>query len=150
MGIYDYTPGDADAGTMSYEDRLRFAKDILNGLGAPENPGSIHFLLAWMAKENTTAGGVSSNGSGFNPFATTWNLGGAEEAGDRPIDGNPDQNNANPVQEYGNWERGVEATLLTLLAKPSWKPEGHYPTLVAALRAGTNLDEVLADDTILI
>jgi hypothetical protein len=149
MGLDDFTAGAADPGTMSFEDRLRFAKDLLSNLDAPETAGNVHFLLAWMAKENTSAGGVSSNGSGFNPLATTWGLENGEASGDRPINGDSTQNGGNPVQEYGTRERGLMATLKTLLGKPSWKPEGHYPTLVAALREGTNLDKVLADSVIL-
>lgn len=148
MGRDDFTEGAADVGSTAYEDRLRFAKEILANLDAPETAGNVHFLLAWMAKENVGAnrpgwvGGVSEVGSGFNPFATTRNLDDEDEAGDRPIGGDATQNAGNPVMEYATWERGIRATLETLNL-------GYYVNLVAALREGTDLDKVLADPAIL-
>jgi len=148
VGVYDFTEGAADVGSTAYEDRLRFAKEILANLDAPETAGNVHFLLAWMAKENVGSlrpgwvGGVSEVGSGFNPFATTRNLDDEDEAGDRPIGGDPTQNRGNPVMEYATWERGIRATLETLNL-------GYYVNLVAALREGTDLDKVLADPAVL-
>ena len=51
-------------GTMSYEERRRFAVGVLKGIAAPVTPGNVEFLLAWMSRENTAAKN--------NPLATTF------------------------------------------------------------------------------
>ena len=35
-------------GTMSYEERRRFAVGVLKGIAAPVTAGNVEFLLAWM------------------------------------------------------------------------------------------------------
>ncbi len=148
--IYDFSAGDESPNTMSYEDRLQFSIDILEGLDAPITAGNVHLLLAWMAKENTVAGGQRAGSTatvgqasllGFNPLATTRNLSDEGSYGDSPINDDPTQNNGNPVMEYAGWTRGLRATLETLT-------NGYYDTLIAAFQAGTNVDEVLADPVI--
>ena len=42
-------------GTMSYEDRRRFAVGVLKGIAAPVTAGNVETLLAWMSRENTAA-----------------------------------------------------------------------------------------------
>lgn len=95
---------------------IRWATDILKGMGLQPTQNRIEFLYAWMSGENTKAAN--------NPLATTWDM--------KRVD--PGQTNFNwnggfPVKNYSNWDRiGLRATLNTLLAP------GIYPEILRFLR----------------
>jgi hypothetical protein len=89
-------------------DRNQFAGALLDALGAPNNDSTLGFLVAWMAREGTSAAN--------NPLATT-----------EPAPGATDFNSVG-VKNYPDEATGVQATVATL--------EGGYPGIVGDLRAG--------------
>jgi len=92
-----------------------FADKVAAIIGA--DPGYVFQILSqWEPWENANAN--------HNPLATTQHA-----AGSRPLGGNPNQNNGNPVQEYPDEDTGAAATAKTLL-------NGYYPNLVNGLRNG--------------
>lgn len=90
-----------------------WAEDVLDGIGAPHTSGNIAFLQAWQRAE----GGSSNNNAAYNPLCTTQWMPGSISI------------NGVGVKAYISWQQGLEATIKTLL-------NGHYPAIVAALRAG--------------
>lgn len=131
---------------MAFEDRRRFAEDVLKGIEAPLTPQNMELMLAWMAKENT--------GATFNPLATTMGKSKLDQdLGYTPYnwtaEGNP------LVLNYPNWETGVQETIDTLIGGQSWKDQDaaarqadYYDHLVDALRDGTSLQAALSDPQI--
>lgn len=89
-----------------------WAARILHGLGAPQVEGNIQVLVAWARGENTKARN--------NPLATTKKMPGSWDF---------NVNNGYPVQQYGDYLQGCDATVRTIR-------NGHYPTIVSGFRNG--------------
>lgn len=87
--------------------KAEFAAQVLQAIGAPASPGNIQFMLAWFAREGTTAK--------YNPMATTLNYGSSTNF------------NSIGVKNYADQATGVQATARTLL--------GGYGGIVADLKA---------------
>src|SRR4051794_9316172 len=98
-----------------------FVTDLLNKINAPTTPTNKQFLNAWTWGENTKAR--------FNPLATTQ-----PAPGSYALPGNAAINNGIAVQQYRNYQQGLDATVQTILGKI-----GNYGPIVAGLRAG-NID----------
>jgi len=94
----------------------RYITDILKGVGAPNTKANRRALLAWAQAEGGSAG--------FNPFNTT-----------QPGGTDYNDNNGHPVQSYGSYQQGLQATLTTL-------KNGNYPNILKALRSGVNSQAV--------
>lgn len=88
-----------------------FATAVLNGLGAPVTQSNLDFIERWITRE----GGGGAN----NPLNTTQQMNGSTVLA----------GNSAGVQNYGNLDVGVQATVKTL-------ENGFYPNIVAALKAG--------------
>ena len=128
---------------MAFEDRRRFAEDVLKGIEAPLTPQNMELVLTWMAKENT--------GATFNPLATTMGKSKLDKGLGYTVynwtaEGDP------LVLNYPNWETGVQETIDTLIGGQSWKDQDaaarqadYYDHLVDALRDGTSLQAALSD-----
>ena len=95
---------------------ISFGKNVLRAIGAPYNVQTDRFFRAWAQAEGSRAR--------HNPFATTQRMTGSTTT--LNPNGTP---NSHGVQDYVNWQQGVEATVKTLL-------NGRYPGLVKAIRAG--------------
>lgn len=97
---------------------VTYGKAIMYGIGAPYTSQNDLFLRAWADSE---AGDSTHPGAVWNPFDST-----------QVAPGSTDYNaNHPPVQNYANWQSGVDTTVKTLL-------NGHYPGLVDALRNGSS------------
>jgi len=128
---------------MAFEDRRRFAEDVLKGIEAPLTPQNMELMLTWMAKENTDAT--------FNPLATTM----GKSKLDKGLGYTPYNRTAEDIPlvlNYPNWETGVQETIDTLIGGQSWKDQDavarqadYYDHLVDALRDGTSLQAALSD-----
>ena len=102
-----------------------FATSVLTDLGAPVTQSNLDFIERWIARE----GGGGAN----NPLNTTQQM-----SGSTALSGN-----SAGVQNYGDLDVGVQATVKTLR-------NGYYPNIVAALMAGNasqaDAQGVLASD----
>ena len=92
---------------LTQQERVQFARGVLEGLEAPTSNKNIGFLLSWMDQENTKAD--------WNPLATTLSYGQTTNF------------NSAGVKNYETMEQGVIAQVKTLKSN-------HYPTLLAGLR----------------
>lgn len=92
-----------------------FATAVLTGLGAPVTQSNLDFIERWITRE----GGGGAN----NPLNTTQQMNGSTVLA----------GNSAGVQNYGNLDVGVQATVKTL-------ENGFYPNIVAALKAGSASD----------
>jgi hypothetical protein len=92
-------------------DRSQWATDLLNQLGLPVTAENIKALSAWAQAEGTKAT--------YNPLATTQSMPGATSF------------NSVGVRNYASYADGIRATAQTLT-------NGHYPNILAALRAGNS------------
>jgi len=131
-------------GTMSYEDRRRFAVGVLKGIAAPVTAGNVETLLAWMSRENTAARN--------NPMATTFSSNGWKAHNYRTL---PDGSRVAHVKHYPSFEEGVRSTVLTLLGYSKGNllsdrqvaeeldVEPRYPVVLELLRRGTEPQEII-------
>jgi hypothetical protein len=87
-----------------------FFGQVLAGIGAPDTPENRRLMNAWQRAEG---------GSADNPFNTTQGAPGATDF------------NSVGVKRYPDLATGIAATIKTLL-------NGHYPNIIAALKAGNN------------
>ena len=139
-------------GTMSYEERRRFAVGVLKGIGAPTTPGNVEFLLAWMSRENTQAEN--------NPMATTFPSEDStpfnylkDEEGEFVLD--KDGNKIPLVKNYPDFNEGVRATAVSLLGYSRGNllsdrevaeelgVDPRYPVVLDLLRQGTDRQEII-------
>jgi hypothetical protein len=88
-----------------------FAQDLLKGLGMPTTPANINAINAWHQAEGGNAA--------FNPLNTTQGAPGASNY------------NGVGVKNYTSYAQGLQATIQTL-------NNGHYGSILNALKAGTN------------
>jgi hypothetical protein len=112
--LAEATGSTATASTLSFTpstDRTQWATDLLNQLGLPVTAENIKALGAWAQAEGTKAS--------FNPLATTQSMPGATSF------------NSVGVRNYASYADGIRATAQTLT-------NGHYPNILAALRAGNS------------
>jgi hypothetical protein len=117
-------------GTMSYEDRRRFAVGVLKGIAAPITAGNVETLLAWMSRENT--------GAKNNPLATTFPS--DEWTAFNYKDGKPH------VKNYPDFNEGVRATVVSLLGYSKGELGVHdYSGVLQELRAGTTPEQILGN-----
>jgi len=122
-------------GTMSYEDRRRFAVGVLKGLDAPVTGGNVLTLLGWMSRENTNAK--------FNPLATTygsdgWTAFNYKKNKDKTfaLDANGDKQPF--VKNYPSFKEGVRSTVLSILGMSKGTLGVHdYSSVVEEFRSGT-------------
>tara|TARA_R100001163_G_scaffold1411_2_gene2231 strand:+ start:9685 stop:11652 length:1968 start_codon:yes stop_codon:yes gene_type:complete len=131
-------------GTMSYEDRRRFAVGVLKGIAAPVTAGNVETLLAWMSRENTAARN--------NPMATTFPSDGWKAFNYRTT---PDGTKVPHVKHYPSFKEGVRSTVLTLLGYSKGNllsdrqvakkvgAEPRYPVVLDLLRRGTDPQEII-------
>ena len=131
-------------GTMSYEDRRRFAVGVLKGIAAPVTAGNVETLLAWMSRENTAARN--------NPMATTFSSNGWKAHNYRTL---PDGSRVAHVKHYPSFKEGVRSTVLTLLGYSEGNllsdrqvaeelgVEPRYPVVLELLRRGTEPQEII-------
>jgi hypothetical protein len=131
-------------GTMSYEDRRRFAVGVLKGIAAPVTAGNVETLLAWMSRENTAARN--------NPMATTFSSDGWKAHNYRT---KADGSKVAHVKHYPSFEEGVRSTVLTLLGYSKGNllsdrqvaeklgAEPRYPVVLDLLRRGTDPQEII-------
>tara|TARA_B100001029_G_scaffold85080_1_gene69860 strand:+ start:5343 stop:7310 length:1968 start_codon:yes stop_codon:yes gene_type:complete len=131
-------------GTMSYEDRRRFAVGVLKGIAAPVTAGNVETLLAWMSRENTAARN--------NPMATTFSSDGWKAFNYRT---KADGTKVPHVKHYPSFEEGVRSTVLTLLGYSRGNllsdrqvaeevgAEPRYPVVLELLRRGTDPQEII-------
>lgn len=105
-------------GAVDKNTRGAFAEALLEGIGAPVSSSNMQAMMAWMTGENTKAA--------FNPLATT-RMG--------PVAEGSTQFNSHNVRNYKSFDQGVAATLETLNL-------GYYTDIVAALRRGSNPQEL--------
>lgn len=92
-------------------------KDILTKIGAPASTGNLLWMKAWRRAE----GGEAT----YNPWNSTQ------------VKGTANNYNKNGVQNYFNYNDGVDATVSTLT-------NGKYPTILKALKRGlTDKNEAL-------
>lgn len=129
-------------GTMSYEDRRRFAVGVLKGIAAPVTAGNVEFLLAWMSRENTAAKN--------NPLATTFPSDGwtafnyQKKDGKFVLDRNGDR--IPLVKNYPSFDEGVRSTVVSLLGYSEGELGVHdYSAVVEELRSGTTPEQVLSN-----
>ncbi len=129
-------------GTMSYEERRRFAVGVLKGIAAPVTPGNVEFLLAWMSRENTAAKN--------NPLATTFPSDGwtafnyQKKDGKFVLDENGDK--IPLVKNYPSFNEGVRSTVVSLLGYSGGTLGVHdYSAVVEELRSGTTPEQVLSN-----
>ena len=129
-------------GTMSYEDRRRFAVGVLKGIAAPVTAGNVEFLLAWMSRENTAAKN--------NPLATTfpsdeWTAFNYQKKdGEFVLD--KDGNKIPLVKNYPDFNEGVRATVVSLLGYSGGKLGVHdYSAVLQELRDGTTPEQILGN-----
>ncbi len=92
---------------MSNVDRSYYDQ-VLAGIGAPDSPNNLKYLVAWQLAE----GGTATN----NAFNTTQGEPGSSDY------------NSVGVKNYPDAATGIRATIKTLL-------NGHYPHIVADLQA---------------
>jgi hypothetical protein len=110
--LADATGSTATASSFTpSSDRTQWATDLLNQLGLPVTAENIKALGAWAQAEGTKAS--------FNPLATTQSMPGATSF------------NSVGVRNYTSYADGIRATAQTLT-------NGHYPNILAALRAGNS------------
>lgn len=131
-------------GTMSYEDRRRFAVGVLKGIAAPVTAGNVETLLAWMSRENTAARN--------NPMATTFSSNGWKAHNYRT---RADGSRVAHVKHYPSFKEGVRSTVLTLLGYSDGNllsdrqvaeeldVEPRYPVVLELLRRGTEPQEII-------
>ena len=129
-------------GTMSYEDRRRFAVGVLKGIAAPITAGNVEFLLAWMSRENTQAEN--------NPMATTFPSEDATAFNYQKKDGefvlDKDGNKIPFVKNYPDFNEGVRATVVSLLGYSGGKLGVHdYSAVLQELRDGTTPEQILGN-----
>ena len=129
-------------GTMSYEDRRRFAVGVLKGIAAPVTAGNVEFLLAWMSRENTAAKN--------NPLATTfpsdeWTAFNYQKKdGEFVLD--KDGNKIPLVKNYPDFNEGVRATVVSLLGYSGGTLGVHdYSAVLQELRDGTTPEQILGN-----
>jgi hypothetical protein len=129
-------------GTMSYEERRRFAVGVLKGIAAPVTAGNVEFLLAWMSRENTAAKN--------NPLATTfpsdeWTAFNYQKKdGEFVLD--KDGNKIPLVKNYPDFNEGVRATVVSLLGYSGGKLGVHdYSAVLQELRDGTTPEQILGN-----
>jgi hypothetical protein len=92
-------------------------KDILTKIGAPATAGNLLWMKAWRKAE----GGDAT----YNPWNSTQ------------VKGTANNYNKNGVQNYFNYNDGIDATVATLT-------NGRYPTILKALKVGlTDKNEAL-------
>lgn len=131
-------------GTMSYEDRQRFAVGVLKGIAAPVTAGNVETLLAWMSRENTAARN--------NPMASTFSSNGWKAHNYRT---RADGSRVAHVKHYPSFKEGVRSTVLTLLGYSDGNllsdrqvaeeldVEPRYPVVLELLRRGTEPQEII-------
>ena len=129
-------------GTMSYEDRRRFAVGVLKGIAAPVTAGNVEFLLAWMSRENTQAEN--------NPMATTFPSEDATAFNYQKKDGefvlDKDGNKIPFVKNYPDFNEGVRATVVSLLGYSGGTLGVHdYSAVLQELRDGTTPEQILGN-----
>lgn len=129
-------------GTMSYEDRRRFAVGVLKGIAAPVTAGNVETLLAWMSRENTAAKN--------NPLATTfpsdeWTAFNYQKKdGEFVLD--KDGNKIPLVKNYPDFNEGVRATVVSLLGYSGGTLGVHdYSAVLQELRDGTTPEQILGN-----
>ena len=129
-------------GTMSYEDRRRFAVGVLKGIAAPVTAGNVETLLAWMSRENTAAKN--------NPLATTFPSDGwtafnyLKKDGEFVLD--EDGNKIPLVKNYPDFNEGVRSTVVSLLGYSGGTLGVHdYSAVVEELRSGTTPEQILGN-----
>ena len=129
-------------GTMSYEERRRFAVGVLKGIAAPVTAGNVETLLAWMSRENTAAKN--------NPLATTfpsdeWTAFNYQKKdGEFVLD--KDGNKIPLVKNYPDFNEGVRATVVSLLGYSGGKLGVHdYSAVLQELRDGTTPEQILGN-----
>ena len=93
-----------------------FIKAVLADMGAPASQANINSLATWFKREFPSWPPAAR----FNPMATTQKMTGST------------QYNSVGVQNYTDAKTGAQATATTLM-------NGHYPGIVAALKAGNGL-----------
>ena len=100
----------------AYSSPSAFARALLTGLGAPQTPGNVAAVTAWVNAE----GGNWHNQAAYNPLNTTLKLPGAsyfQSVGPGSA----------PIAIYNSPQQGYSATLQTLQG---------YPSIVGALQQG--------------
>ena len=98
-----------------------WARELLSRLGIKATTANVTALLAWARAE----GGHWNNTARFNPLNTT-----------QPATGAINMNSVG-VKSYVSWDQGFDATVKTL-------ENGHYQSILAALKSGTAKDIVSA------
>ncbi len=116
-GTPNYTPGGGAFGGVPEQ---QWATDFLTKIGAPTTGENIRFMTAWMRAESGGGGGH------FNPLNTTQHM-----PGSTPLGGNPNQNNGDPVQNFTNYQQGIDANAQVL-------NNGRYQGILDALMQGNN------------
>ena len=122
-------------GTMSYEDRRKFAVGLLKGLDAPVTGGNVLTLLGWMSRENTPAK--------FNPLATTYDSDGWTTYNYK--------DNQPHVKNYPSFKEGVRSTVLSILGMSQGTLGVHdYSSVVEELRSGTNPTQFMDNEKVIL
>lgn len=106
----------ADTSGMTPE---KFARQLLQELGAPVTNANVQSIVNWYGHE----GGNWHNTASYNPLNTTLELPGSSVMAGGSSAG---------VQAYTSWQQGLEATVLTL-------ENGDYNDILQALRSGNGL-----------
>lgn len=104
--------------TSNYSNQ--FAKDVLQGIGAPVSAANLEFMAAWNQWESGTAAVQAKGTACYNPFNTEQ-----QAAGSTPFTYAPN------IPSYPDYQTGVTATIQTLT-------NGRYPNLLAMLKKGTS------------
>lgn len=108
--------GTAGGATPASASETDFIKAVLSDMGAPPSQANINSLASWFKREFAQW----PPNAAYNPMATTQKMTGST------------QYNSVGVQNYSDAKTGAQATATTLM-------NGHYPGIVAALKAGTGL-----------
>ncbi len=107
--------GPAEAGEGRGARFGQFARDVLNGIGAPVTAENVRALKAWALAEGTKAQ--------HNPLATTRRY------------ANTTNFNSIGVKNYASYENGIAATIETL-------KNGRYPNILAAFAQGNSAEAI--------
>jgi hypothetical protein len=107
---------------------VKFAKQLLQGLGATATPEAIANIVMWEGKE----GGNWHNTAKFNPLNTSYQLGGSTNFNTG--------RSGKGVQAYTSWKQGLQATIGTLTGQNA--DSRGYTAIVDFLKhgGGSNAD----------